>query len=316
MSAIIIASHGDFAQGLLKTASMIIGEMDHVQAIGLYPGETGNDIYRKMELAMQDMLVQEALIAVDLWGGTPCNQALLLAEKYPGTAVFAGINLPLLITACFEKESKNPMELAISLMNQAQESVHSYPEAKVRMETQKATPKQALQKGIMHYPLVRIDSRLLHGQVVTGWLKSVKGNRIIVVSDAVAHDDLRKQMLKQAGPSGMPVNIVPVDKLIEVCADERFGGVEAILLFENVQDVVRAKEGGVPISCVNVGSIAHREGKVAVNKAIALDEDDIACFEKLAASDIAFDVRKVPSDAQEDMKSILDKAKIMLGKEG
>ncbi|MBA5745358.1 PTS sugar transporter subunit IIB, partial [Escherichia coli] len=68
--------------------------------------------------------------------------------------------------------------------------------------------------------------------------------RIIVVSDAVAKDDLRKKLIEQAAPPGVKANVIPVQKMIEISKDPRFGNTKALLLFENPQDVLRAIEGG------------------------------------------------------------------------
>lgn len=66
--------------------------------------------------------------------------------------------------------------------------------------------------GHIKYVLARIDSRLLHGQVATSWTKSTQPDRIIVVSDGVAHDRLRKNMIIQAAPPGVKVNVVPIKR--------------------------------------------------------------------------------------------------------
>ncbi len=69
--------------------------------------------------------------------------------------------------------------------------------------------------------------------------KSRQPNRIIVVSDAVAKDDLRKRLIEQAAPPGVKANVVPLGKMIEVAKDPRFGNTKALLLFENPQDVLK-----------------------------------------------------------------------------
>ena len=67
-------------------------------------------------------------------------------------------------------------------------------------------------------------------------------------------------------------------------------------------------KGGVAIKELNVGSMAHSEGKVVVNKAISMNADDIKTFEELKKLGVAFDVRKVPSDSRENMDDLLKKA--------
>ena len=100
--------------------------------------------------------------------------------------------------------------------------------------------------------------------------------------------------------------------MIEVAKDPRFGATKALLLFETPQDALRAIEGGVDIKELNIGSMAHSVGKVVVNKAIAMDQNDVETLEKLKEMGVTFDVRKVPADSKENMDSLLKKAKTEL----
>ncbi|MBC8923028.1 PTS sugar transporter subunit IIB, partial [Escherichia coli] len=81
----------------------------------------------------------------------------------------------------------------------------------------------AVGDGKIEFVLTRVDSRLLHGQVATAWTKATHPTRIIVVSDAVAKDDLRKKLIEQAAPPGVKANVIPVQKMIEISKDPRFG---------------------------------------------------------------------------------------------
>ena len=94
--------------------------------------------------------------------------------------------------------------------------------------------------------------------------------------------------------------------------DPRFGNTKAMLLFETPQDALRAIEGGVDIKELNIGSMAHSIGKVVVNKAIAMGPEDIETIEKIKAKGITFNVRKVPSDSNENIDTLLKKAKAEL----
>lgn len=157
----------------------------------------------------------------------------------------------------------------------------------INTQSQGAIPEgTVLGDGHIKYVLARIDTRLLHGQVATTWTKTTQPNRIIVVSDAVSKDKLRKQMIEQAAPPGVKANVVPIDKMIQVAKDPRFGNTKAMLLFETPQDALRAIEGGVDIKELNIGSMAHSIGKVVVNKAIAMGPEDIETIEKLKLKEL------------------------------
>ena len=161
--------------------------------------------------------------------------------------------------------------------------------------------------------LARVDSRLLHGQVATAWTKTTQPTRIIVVSDGVAHDKLRKNLITEAAPPGVKANVIPIDKMIEVAKDPRFGNTKALLLFETPEDALKAIEGGVDIKELNIGSMAHSVGKVAVNKVLSLGKEDVETFDKLKEIGVKFDVRKVPTDSHDNMDEIVDKARKELG---
>ena len=68
----------------------------------------------------------------------------------------------------------------------------------------------------MEIRLARIDDRLIHGQVATAWAKQININRIIVVSDEVANDSLRKFLLQEAAPPGIKSNVVTVSRMLDV----------------------------------------------------------------------------------------------------
>ena len=323
MVGIILASHGEFAKGILQSSEMIFGEQENVKAVTLMPSEGPDDFKAKLKEAIASFDNQdEVLFLVDLWGGTPCNQANTLFEEHKDSwAIVAGMNLPMLIEAYgarFSMESAH--EIAAYILQAGKEGVKIKPEELEPKEESKASEVSVAQSnagapGKFEYVLARIDSRLLHGQVATGWTKAVNPTRIIVVSDAVSKDKLRKNLIQQAAPPGVKAHVVPVNHMIELAKDDKhFGGQRALLLFENPQDVLRAVEGGVPLKTINVGSMAHSIGKVQPNKTLAFDQNDIDTFVKLKKAGLKFDVRKVPSDSKENMDEILKKAQEELKK--
>ena len=323
MVGIILASHGEFAEGILQSGAMIFGEQENVKAVTLMPSEGPDDVKAKMKEAVASFDNQdEVLFLVDLWGGTPFNQANSLYEEHKDTwAIVAGMNLPMVIEAYSSRFSmESAQEIAAHILETAKEGVKIKPEELQPAEAPKKAaadgqPKGALPEGTVvgdgkiKYVLTRIDSRLLHGQVATAWTKSVQPNRIIVVSDAVSKDDLRKKLIEQAAPPGVKANVIPINKMIEIAKDPRFGNTKALLLFENPEDVIRAVDGGVDIKEVNVGSMAHSVGKVVVSKVLSMGNEDVEAFEKMKELGIKFDVRKVPNDSHANMDEILKKAK-------
>ena len=316
MVGIILATHGEFAEGILQSGSMIFGEQENVKAITLHPSDSPESLKERMQEAIATFDNQdEVLFLVDLWGGTPFNQANNLCGEHSNWAIVAGLNLPMLIEAYSSRFSmETAKEIAAAIIEPAREGVKATVDApdqnKPATQVSNTIPEgTVLGDGKMKIVLARVDSRLLHGQVATAWTKSTNPNRIIVVSDSVAKDELRKKLIQEAAPPGVKANVVPIKKIIEVSRDPRFGNTKALLLFENPQDVLRTIEGGVDIDVVNIGSMAHSVGKVMVNKVLSMNADDVDAFEKLKAKNVKFDVRKVPNDSNSNMDDLLKKAK-------
>ena len=318
MVGIIIATHGEFAAGIKQSSSMILGEQEKVESVVFMPNEGPDDLYRKLQEAIIKFETEEILFLVDLWGGSPFNQANRLLEESPeNRAIVAGLNLPMLLEAYGEREETDKAhDVAKALINSAKDQIKVKPEnlepAKKEEKVEaKVVPQAAIPEGTvigdgkLKIVLARVDTRLLHGQVATNWAKSTNPDRIIVVSDSVAKDELRKKLIEQAAPPGVKAHTIPLDKLIEVSKDTRFGGTKALLLFENPQDALYVIEKGVDIKELNIGSMAHSVGKVLVNNAISMDQKDVDTYKKLNNLGVKFDVRKVTADRPADLFKLI-----------
>lgn len=323
MVGIVLASHGGFADGIFQSAEMIFGKQENLAHVILKPDEGPDDIRAKMEKAVASFDDQDqVLFLIDLWGGTPFNQANNLVKEHEDTwAIVSGMNLPMVIEALGQRmASDNAHDIAKAIVKPGRDGIKTQPESLMPKEETKAAPSNNAQPqgaipegtvigdGHIKYVLARIDSRLLHGQVATGWTKAMNPNRIIVVSDNVAKDKIRKTMIKEAAPAGVPANVVPINKMLEVVKDPRFGNTKALILFENPEDALKAIEGGMDIKELNVGSMAYSDGKINVNTVLAMDQKDIDTYKKLKDLGVKFDVRKVPSDGKQNMDELLDKA--------
>lgn len=322
MVGIILASHGEFAKGILQSGSMIFGEQEKVQAVTFMPNEGPDDLKAHLEAAIASFDDDdEVLFLVDLWGGSPFNQSNGIFEQHKDKmAIVTGLNLPMLIETYSARMTMNTAkEIAAHVTVEGRNGVKVKPED---LEPKAAAPVAAKKAanggkpGKMTYALARIDSRLLHGQVATTWTKTANATRIIVVSDAVAKDELRKNLIKQAAPMGVTAHVVPMAQMLKLAQDDKhFGGERVLLLFENPEDTLEAIEGGVDLKSVNVGSMAHSVGKVQPNTVLAFDQTDVDTFRKMQEKGIKLDVRKVPSDSAANMDDILKKAQAELDKQ-
>lgn len=161
----------------------------------------------------------------------------------------------------------------------------------------------------MEIRLARIDSRLLHGQVATVWTRSVNPNRILVVSDTVAQDTLRKMLIVQATPPGVKANVITVDKMIEIYRNPLFDGVKPLVLTDTPQNMARLVAGGIDFSAtgVDIGSLAYTAGMVMVTNAIAVGPAEADALYKIHAVGLPIFAQKVPTDKKVDVMPLLTK---------
>ncbi|WP_304652241.1 PTS sugar transporter subunit IIB [uncultured Ligilactobacillus sp.] len=320
MVGIILASHGGFAEGIHQSAEMIFGPQDEFESCILKPDEGPDDIKRKLKEAVASFDDQaEVLFLVDLFGGTPFNQAAsLVADHKDKWAIVSGMNLPMVIEALSQRFSvTSAKEIAKAIVPTGNEGIKTYPEDLLPKKPQPQVSQKQGQKipegtvlgdGKIEYVLARVDTRLLHGQVATGWTHTTHPNRIIVVSDTVCHDKLRTSMIKQAAPNGVKVSVAPIKNMVKANDDPRFGDTRALVLFETVEDALAAIKAGVEIKEINLGSSAYKEGKVNVTKALSFDQTDVDAIKELQNMGVKFDVRGVPSDQPANIDDLIRSA--------
>ncbi|OCG23778.1 PTS fructose transporter subunit IIB [Gilliamella sp. HK2] len=153
--------------------------------------------------------------------------------------------------------------------------------------------------------LVRIDDRLIHGQVTTVWTKEAKAERIIIVSDEVANDDIRSTLVKQAAPPGIKVSVISIDKAAAVYKNPKYENDTVFYLFTNPTDVLRLINAGVPIKEVNIGGMSFKEGKKQITKAVSVDKNDISAFKKMHEMGINLCLKVIITDPNVDFIKLI-----------
>ena len=191
MVGIVLASHGDLAAGIRQTGSMVFGDQENVAVVSLKPSMGPADFRAELEKAVAGFEDQEqVLFLVDLWGGTPFNQISAYLKGHDTWALVTGLNLPMLVEAYSARfdASQTAHDIAKHIVGEARKGVRVQPEdlepAEPATQAAQAAPKGAIPPGTVlgdgHIKIaaVRIDTRLLHGQVATAWTKQINPTRI------------------------------------------------------------------------------------------------------------------------------------------
>ena len=157
----------------------------------------------------------------------------------------------------------------------------------------------------MSIELIRIDDRLIHGQVVMAWSKAVSVKRMVVIDDKVAADVIRKMLLETVAPPGVKVSVFTVQEGIQALQNDEFGSEKLLLLCTNPMTILLLIEGGIKISKVNIGGMSFSQGKIQVTKAVSIDENDRKAFRKLHEHGVVLEIQILPNDSPIDIMSKL-----------
>lgn len=153
--------------------------------------------------------------------------------------------------------------------------------------------------------LARIDDRLIHGQVVEGWVNFLKATCIIVADDRVAANPLQRSIMEISVPEGLKVVIGKVE---EVCSKLRMAALEgerSIVLFSNPGDVLRALRAGLSCPSVNIGGMRSLPGKRKVLDVLAVDDADLDALRGVLREGVRVEVQTVPTDRPRPLEAVL-----------
>ena len=151
--------------------------------------------------------------------------------------------------------------------------------------------------------LLRVDDRLLHGQVAFLWTKALAIQKIIIANDSVAHDEFMKMTLGMAKPVGVELVIEEVQKAAELLIQHKDSRQQIMAVVNNLADAQRLIEITGYIRSVNLGGLRERPGSCRITHAITLTDEDKAICRQLMENGIEVELRAVP----ENKKMVLDK---------
>ncbi|MGG7144690.1 PTS system mannose/fructose/N-acetylgalactosamine-transporter subunit IIB [Clostridium nigeriense] len=156
---------------------------------------------------------------------------------------------------------------------------------------------------------IRIDDRLLHGQVVNFWGTSLKVGRIMVVNDEVANDEMQKSILRMVAPSGVRTSIITKEKAARNILNNRYEGQRVMMIVKNPKDILDLMDLGLDIKEVNVGNMANRKDTIQIKKSISLTKEEFNDFEELEKRGVVLTAIMVPDEKKTYLKEYMVKAK-------
>lgn len=154
---------------------------------------------------------------------------------------------------------------------------------------------------------IRVDDRLIHGQIAVVWSKQFGSTHMVVANDKAANDEVQKMTLKMATPSGVKVLVQSVDKAIEVFNDPRSEKIKMFVLTDTITDALKiAKKCDVQsINVANVGRFDTSPSKIKLNSDVGCNPEEFEALKEIAELDIETIHWVIPSQPKLSIKKML-----------
>lgn len=146
--------------------------------------------------------------------------------------------------------------------------------------------------------LTRIDSRLIHGQILEAWVPHIQADCIVVANDLAAHTPLQRMIMQAAVPSDIHLVIGTLEEIAALLATAELNCRRTLLLFANSDDALRACRLGITFPKLNLGNMHAAAGKCRYSCDIALDQHDIDNLHAVEADGVTIVSQCVPADRE------------------
>lgn len=152
---------------------------------------------------------------------------------------------------------------------------------------------------------VRIDDRLIHGQVCGYWIPQYSLERIAIVDDEIVNDETRKMALKFGMPEKCKLSIFSSDKAADKFNRKIDEGIRVMILCNSALPILRMAEKGYQVSYITIGNMATEEGAVQIEKNTFISPKEKDAFVKLIDRGVKVYVQNTPGDPRKDVTELL-----------
>jgi D-glucosaminate PTS system EIIB component len=155
--------------------------------------------------------------------------------------------------------------------------------------------------------LVRIDDRLIHGQVIAVWCKHRPFSRIVILDDGVAADPFMVEVLSLAAPPGLQVDAFSVEGGIKILNEDTSSWGTTMVLLKSPLSAKRLYDGGLEYRALNVGGIGSGPGRKNIFKNIAASKEEIVILKYLLEQGVEITLLTVPGEKSKSFADLASK---------
>lgn len=157
-------------------------------------------------------------------------------------------------------------------------------------------------EGIVH---IRIDDRLIHGQVATLWTNELSITRIMVVNNEVAANEVQKTMLRIAAPSNVSTSLISEEKAVTNIKGGKYKGQRVLMIVKDPETIIRLIDSGLDIKKINIGNMSTRENTHHIKPSVSITPEEEKAFHQLLDRGVEITAIMVPTDKKVYLKDII-----------
>ena len=303
MRKYVLATHGKMAEGMLTTIEMLAGTQENLTCINAYTDECPDPL-PELKRIVEANSEAEIVIMTDLLGGSVNNNASALLSD-PRIHVVAGVNLAAVIGILLSAEDQDTASVIESAVAEAKDMM-------VYCNTVNATyddddfysvyyPKRT--EKVYMIKSIRVDYRLLHGQVAVSWTASLGADCLLLVSDTVKNDPLRLNALKMAKPSGTKVVVKNTAEAVEALKSGVTDKYKLFIICETVE-IAKAIIEATGEKTLNIGNIAYHENAKLYGRSAYMDAAELALVKEMVDDGVDVFIQMIPADKVIKCKSL------------
>ncbi|MCX8724207.1 MAG: PTS sugar transporter subunit IIB [Lactobacillus panisapium] len=155
--------------------------------------------------------------------------------------------------------------------------------------------------------MLRVDYRLVHGQVAFAWTNFLSADAILLANDAVAKDDFRKRVLNLAKPNGVKLIFKSIDDSLAAIKSGVTEKYKVFIVVENIQDAYLMAKGTDEIKLIDIGLAAERENTKNIAKSVYVNNQEIEQMTELVNQGVEVVVKQAPTDRDVQFTSLIKK---------
>lgn len=153
--------------------------------------------------------------------------------------------------------------------------------------------------------LIRVDFRLLHGQVVTNWIQQVSADSVLIVDDDLSKDKFMAQVFLMAAPPGIKVAIRSIEKATYGLNNNVFKNKKLLILFKSIENAKRAFDLGFPMSEMQIGGLGSGTNKIMISNELSLSKEEAMQLEQMAGKGVSVSLQVTPKDSKIPLQAAL-----------